>query len=74
MKCFLNVFTGWAYDLKTVSDELIRKRAARTGDGSKSNKTSAAQLHTHEQTDKLIWGWDDEDMDIEDKKNALILN
>lgn len=24
---------GWAYDLKTVSEEMIVKRAARTGDG-----------------------------------------
>lgn len=24
---------GWAYDLKTVSEDLIRKRAKRTGDG-----------------------------------------
>lgn len=26
--------SGWAYDLKTVPEDLIRKRAARTGDGS----------------------------------------
>lgn len=25
---------GWAYDLKTVSEEMIRKRVERTGDGS----------------------------------------
>lgn len=25
---------GWAYDLKTVSDEIIKKRIERTGDGS----------------------------------------
>lgn len=24
--------------------------------------------------EKLIWGWDDKDMDIDDKKSALILN
>ncbi len=24
---------GWAYDLKTTSDEMIKKRALRTGDG-----------------------------------------
>lgn len=24
---------GWAYDLKTVSDEIIQKRVERTGDG-----------------------------------------
>ncbi|XP_073818147.1 acyl-CoA Delta-9 desaturase-like isoform X1 [Musca autumnalis] len=33
---FLDFFAklGWAYDLKTVSDEIIRKRVQRTGDGS----------------------------------------
>ncbi|CAG4981498.1 unnamed protein product [Colias eurytheme] len=33
---FINFFAwiGWAYDLKTVPDEVIRSRAARTGDGS----------------------------------------
>jgi len=25
---------GWAYDLKTVSPEMIKKRVVRTGDGS----------------------------------------
>lgn len=25
---------GWAYDLKTVSDDMIKKRVERTGDGS----------------------------------------
>lgn len=36
MRAILTIrhFTGWAYDLKTVSEELIRKRALRTGDGS----------------------------------------
>lgn len=27
-------FTGWAYNLKTVSADMIRKRVCRTGDGS----------------------------------------
>ncbi|CAH0399746.1 unnamed protein product [Chilo suppressalis] len=32
---FINFFTklGWAYDLKTVSNEIVRARAMRTGDG-----------------------------------------
>lgn len=25
---------GWAYELKTVSEDMIRKRVERTGDGS----------------------------------------
>lgn len=33
---FIDFFSklGWAYDLKTVSPEMIKKRAERTGDGS----------------------------------------
>ncbi|XP_047530156.1 acyl-CoA Delta-9 desaturase-like [Vanessa tameamea] len=32
---FINFFAkiGWAYDLKTVSDEIVKNRALRTGDG-----------------------------------------
>lgn len=28
----------------------------------------------HPHHDDLIWGWDDKDMNIEDKNDALILN
>lgn len=33
---FIDFFSklGWAYDLKTVSNDLIKRRAQRTGDGS----------------------------------------
>lgn len=33
---FINFFAkiGWAYDMKTVSDEIVRNRVKRTGDGS----------------------------------------
>lgn len=33
---FIDFFAkiGWAYDVKTVSEEMIRKRVLRTGDGS----------------------------------------
>ncbi|XP_063635633.1 acyl-CoA Delta-9 desaturase-like [Cydia splendana] len=33
---FINFFAriGWAYDLKTISDDVIQKRVMRTGDGS----------------------------------------
>lgn len=45
---------GWAYDLKKVPIELIRKRAARTGDGSWKE-------HQGE-----VWGWGDKDMEPDD--------
>lgn len=46
---------GWAYDLKSVSPEIIERRVRRTGDGS------------HE-----LWGWDDENLDEEDRKSAVV--
>lgn len=35
---FINFFAkiGWAYDLKSVSEEIIHQRVKRTGDGSHS--------------------------------------
>ena len=37
----LCIIKGWATDLKTVSDEMIRKRVLRTGDG--THRYSKAQ-------------------------------
>jgi len=70
---------GWAYELKTVSDDMIRKRAARTGDG--SNKYSRCIRNgvvrkedlEHHDDDSMVWGWDDKDMNNEDKEDALII-
>ncbi|XP_026733891.1 acyl-CoA Delta(11) desaturase [Trichoplusia ni] len=47
---------GWAYDLKSVSEDIIKQRAERTGDGSSG----------------VIWGWDDKDMDRDIKSKANI--
>jgi stearoyl-CoA desaturase (Delta-9 desaturase) len=35
---FIDFFAkiGWAYDLKSVSDEIVEKRVKRTGDGKHS--------------------------------------
>lgn len=49
---------GWAYDLKTVSDEIIKVRKERTGDGTVTN----------------IWGWADPDQSQEERKMAKIIN
>lgn len=58
---FIDFFAkiGWAYDLKTVTPDVIKKRIERTGDGSH-------QPH--------IWGWGDEDQDKDEKKMAEISN
>lgn len=74
---------GWAYDLKTVSKEIITRRAARTGDGTSnfSDCIPNGAQHEHEQQqhhhhhhshENSIWGWDDEDMLQLDRENALI--
>ncbi|XP_044737333.1 acyl-CoA Delta-9 desaturase-like isoform X1 [Chrysoperla carnea] len=50
---------GWAYELKTVSDDLIRKRIKRTGDGSHPT---------------AIWGWGDHEQSDDNKSFAKIEN
>lgn len=49
---------GWAYDLKTVSPDMITRRIDRTGDGTKTN----------------IWGWADPEQTAEDRKLAQIVS
>ncbi|XP_066580981.1 acyl-CoA Delta-9 desaturase-like [Prorops nasuta] len=71
---FIDFFAmlGWAYDLKTVPVEMIEKRAARTGDGTRIGRNKdGIQHHSH---DGAIWGWGDADMKVEDMKKAKILN
>lgn len=86
-KKYFSFHLGWAYDLKTVSEEVIRKRAARTGDGSTkyskcivpngrdaNNNDVTHKAHKHSLDENLIWGWDDEDMCVSEKKTAIIIN
>lgn len=70
---FIDMFAsiGWAYDLKTVAKDMIKKRAAKTGDGTTYERTTDSHQHTHE---GAIWGWDDSDMLVEDKQDAEIIN
>jgi stearoyl-CoA desaturase (Delta-9 desaturase) len=60
---FIDFFAkiGWAYDLKTVSNEIIQKRVDRTGDG------------THE-TQMNTWGWGDKDQNRDEVEFAKIIN
>lgn len=86
---FIDFFAklGWAYDLKTASKEIIEKRSARTGDGTRKqhNSTSAPQYNAPQEdmeqksnhlpnNENLIWGWEDPDMDVDDKKCVTIIN
>lgn len=70
---FIDFFAkiGWAYDLKTVAHSMIKKRAARTGDGSIYQRTDDHTHHTHE---GAIWGWGDVDIAPEDVQEAEIIN
>lgn len=69
---FIDFFAkiGWAYDLKTVSEEMIRKRVQRTGDGT-HERFSNSTPHSHEGD---VWGWGDKDMPKEDYEDATIIN
>ncbi|XP_053945173.1 acyl-CoA Delta-9 desaturase [Anastrepha ludens] len=72
---------GQAYDLKSVSQELILKRVQRTGDGShfslqdvNNNNVNLNELVAkldHENEDTMVWGWDDKDICDEDRKGAV---
>jgi stearoyl-CoA desaturase (Delta-9 desaturase) len=67
----LMALIGWATELKTVSDELIRKRIFRTGASNLVDKKFAEE---DAENLPLVWGWDDKDMQEEDKKLALVFN
>jgi len=51
---------GWATDLKTVSEEMINKRALRTGDGTrKTTSNSKVTIDANEFVEPAhdLWGW-----------------
>ncbi|XP_050054934.1 acyl-CoA Delta-9 desaturase-like [Aphis gossypii] len=62
---FIHLFAkiGWAYDLKTTSTELVRKRASRTG-----------LVDSGGDPVPLPWGWDDKDCPQSDRMEATIVN
>uniref|UniRef100_A0A6P7GP70 Acyl-CoA Delta(11) desaturase-like n=1 Tax=Diabrotica virgifera virgifera TaxID=50390 RepID=A0A6P7GP70_DIAVI len=75
----LMAYLGQAYDLKTVSPEMVRKRVARTGDGSYKhgkvplqNGNAKDHQDTTTKDEGFVWGWDDKDMKVEDIKDATI--
>ncbi|CAH0549543.1 unnamed protein product [Brassicogethes aeneus] len=63
---------GWAYDLKTASLDIIKRRIKRSGDGTIKVKEDV-DAHGHEHGDS-IWGWGDEDMKEEDKEDLRVFN
>ena len=81
--------TGQAYDLKTVSEEMLLKRIERTGDGShpscidlNNNNTSNTGSRItpemlakldHDNEGTMVWGWDDKDVQMEDRMGTKII-
>lgn len=71
--------------MKTVSEEMVRKRVLRTGDGSHRYNKELTKMELQEKlieyVNKIhdehidpIWGWDDKDMDPDDKKLVKVYN
>ncbi|XP_073965046.1 acyl-CoA Delta(11) desaturase-like [Choristoneura fumiferana] len=62
---FIDFFAwiGWAYDLKTATDEMIESRAKRTGDGTNLWGWGDKDLvKSGEKVEKIYYGWGDKDM------------
>ncbi|XP_073949447.1 acyl-CoA Delta-9 desaturase-like [Choristoneura fumiferana] len=63
---------GWAYDLKTVSTQMILNRVTRTGDGSHPSVSEASKQleesdHDHHHPENPVFGWTDADISEEDR-------
>lgn len=71
---------GQAYDMKTVSEEMITRRALRTGDGSRIPKEETRKLVEQYlstldyKKEDLVWGWDDKDLKSDAKHDVKILH
>lgn len=64
---------GQAYDLKTVSLDMVRKRVKRTGDGEKGQIQSSNDHHSQDSNfSTLVWGWNDNDMEKHQIQNTNI--
>jgi len=64
----IKTVTGWAYDLRSVSTDMIRKRAERTGDGSlKDGDDPNHHMNS-------VWGWGDPDISSFDKESCITLH
>lgn len=71
---FIDLFAkiGWAYNVRSVSPEMIQKRAMRSGDGSRHVAAGGSILSSSD--DQIIWGWNDENMSQTDKMDCNIVN
>lgn len=79
---FRALLPGWASDLKTTSEDMIRKRVIRTGDDThpyaiEAKKHDLLSQLTNNNEEKLrdldhFWGWDDPDMIAEDRDVVIL--
>lgn len=66
---------GWAYELKTASPEMVKKRALRTGDGTRPRENDASVGESEHVTHGGdVWGWGDANMKEEDIRDVKIFN
>lgn len=73
--------TGLAYDMKEATDDMVRRRAGRTGDGSWQSVDHQINVQ-HDDSNNVdkkenphegeLWGWDDKDMTFEEKSMVNI--
>lgn len=63
---------GLAYDLKTVSVEMVKRRVERTGDGTHPFCLKADSDADHHHPENPVWGWDDKDLPEEERRLAEI--
>lgn len=76
-------YFGWATELKTVPDHIIKRRVLRTGDGSHPYSQELIQDNNNNNEDDLgddkrdvehFWGFGDKEMTKEDMENVEILH
>jgi stearoyl-CoA desaturase (Delta-9 desaturase) len=80
---FIDMFAyfGWATELKTVPDSIIKRRILRTGDGSHPYSQSQKQSdddnnNNEDQVERDVehfWGFGDKEMTKQDMENVEIL-
>lgn len=80
---FIDFFAwvGWATELKTVPENLIKNRIARTGDGThpySKKKDESIDDNNNDENDasrdiEHFWGFGDDTMTAQDMKNIKVL-
>lgn len=68
---------GWAYELKSVSQDMLHKRVLRTGDGTRNFDKIDKLIFggdEHDHGDQNTWGWGDKDLTKEDLKFVQVTN